>query len=213
MGVRQLVLMEKVKPVLTPCFCHPHPINLWSLYHFSICSGGEEPDTHWQKHFWHAVWKISGSAKRNMNDVHFCNLSAFGWRIQGRHRVCRFGAQTGFSWESMLLIQALDIHGVYRRMHCMEQRETLAHMWPCQCVSVFIFNWKKQTKMTFASVFWLPSGSRHLLGDNNNSKVLKPHGSTGEMDEGSLENPSCFSGAKECLSKEKLQGTSVHKEM
>lgn len=67
--------------------------------------------------------------------------------------------------------------------------------------------------MTFASVFWLLSGSPHLPGDNSNSKVLKPHGSTGKMDEGSLENPSCFSGAKKCLNKEKLQGTPMHKEM
>lgn len=67
--------------------------------------------------------------------------------------------------------------------------------------------------MRFASVFWLPSGPPRLPWDNSNGEVLKPYGSTGEMDEGSLENPSCFSGVRNVLSQEKLQGTPIHEEM
>lgn len=66
--------MEGVKPVVAPCPCHFHLMDLCQPHHFSICSGGKELDTAWQKPFWHTMLKTAGSAKRNTSDVAHSHL-------------------------------------------------------------------------------------------------------------------------------------------
>jgi len=66
--------------------------------------------------------------------------------------------------------------------------------------------------MRFASVSWLPSGPAHLPQHNSNGRGVKAiwkHWGNGWGQSGKSQ---LLLGCKECLSKEKLQGTSMCKE-